>query len=154
MHTINTINPLHSLVEAVSLFESLRTLDEAGNRVVRAGIRNNLVTFPSEVPVFRKTTRPDIQAKIAILYFLRGWSTAMIGERYRIGRQRVAQILTQWRLRAVRQGYIQLINEATLVPIVFLHELRDEVSTRQRPTPSDEEPQSSELRILQKLYAS
>jgi hypothetical protein len=126
MNSIKTINPLHSLAEAIALFESIRTLDEAGNRVVRAGIRNNLITFPSEVPVFKKTTRPDLQAKIAVLYFIRGWSTSQIGERYGIGRQRVAQIVTKWRVRAVRHGYVQLINEATLVPTRFLEELQDE----------------------------
>jgi hypothetical protein len=126
MNPIRTINPLHSFAEAVSLFESMSTLDQAGNRVVRAGIRNNLITFPSEVPVFKKTTRPDLQAKIAVLYFVMGWSTERIGERYRIGRQRVSQIVTTWRIRAVRQGFIQVINETTLVPVHFLQELRDE----------------------------
>jgi hypothetical protein len=126
MESIKTINPLHSLAEAITLLESISTLDDAGNRVVRAGIRNNLITFPSEVPVFRKTTRPDLQAKIAVLYFVRGWSTTQIGERYQIGRQRVAQIITKWRMRAVRSGYIQLINEATLIPISFLEDLHAE----------------------------
>ncbi len=140
MNPIKTINPLHSLAEAVSLFESLRTLDEAGNRVLRAGIRNNLVTFPSEVSVFKKTTRPDLQAKIAVLYFVRGWSTARIGERYRIGRQRVAQIVTKWRIRAVCHGYVQLITEATLVPVHFLHELSEEsaIGAGYRPPPTRE----------------
>lgn len=136
MNAINTINPLHSLGDAISLFESLRTLNESGNRIVRSGIRNNLVTFPPEVPVFKKTTRPDLQAKIAVLYFIRGWSTAKIGERYGIGRQRVAQILTKWRIRAVHQGYVQLINESTPVPIAFLHEMHDEsaIDAKQRLT--------------------
>ena len=123
---IRPINPLQSVAEAVALLESIRTLDEAGNRAVRAGIRSNLITFPSEAPVFRKTTRPDLQAKIAILYFIRGWSTAQIGRRYGIGRQRAAQILTKWRVRAVFNGYLQLINEPTLVPIGFLDRLQNE----------------------------
>jgi hypothetical protein len=126
MNPTRTVNPLHSLAEALSLFESIRTLDEAGNRMVRAGVRNNLITFPSEVPVFKKTTRPDLQAKFAVLYFIRGWSTTQIGLRYGLGRQRVAQIITRWRVRAVRQGYIQLINEHTLVPCGFLEQLREE----------------------------
>ncbi len=155
MNPIKMVNPLHSLAEAVSLFESLRTLDEAGNRVVRAGIRNNLVTFPSEAPVFKKTTRPDLQAKIAVLYFVRGWSTARIGQRYDLGRQRVAQIVTKWRIRAVRQGYIQLIDEGTLVPVKFLHELNDEADMDGDGLAARKgDPDGFESRILQKLYAS
>ncbi len=156
MNPINTINPLHSPAKAIALFESIRTLDEAGNRVVRAGIRNNLITFPSEVPVFKKTTRPDVQAKFAVLYFLRGWSTARIGERYGIGRQRVAQILTKWRVNAVRHGFVQLINEATLAPVSFLQELQDGVSMSapERPTSDREEPQYYKPRIFQSRYAS
>lgn len=108
---------------AISLYESIRMLEEAGNRVVRQGIRKNLVTFPSEVPVFKKTTRPDLQAKFAVLYFVCGWSASQIAERYGLGRQRVTQILTKWRLRAVRQGYIQLIDEATVIPASFLDDV-------------------------------
>lgn len=150
MNSIKTINPLHSLAEAIALFESIRTLDEAGNRVVRAGIRNNLITFPSEVPVFKKTTRPDLQAKIAVLYFIRGWSTSQIGDRYGIGRQRVAQIVTKWRVRAVRHGYVQLINEATLVPARFLEELQDEATVgaaEHAPTDRDDPRSAHRLQL-------
>jgi hypothetical protein len=38
----------------------------------------------------------------------------------------VSKIVTRWRIRAVRQGFIQVINEATLVPAHFLQELCDE----------------------------
>lgn len=135
MNFINFMNTASAPALTVSLYESIRMLEEAGNRVVRHGIRKNLVTFPSEVPVFKKTTRPDLQAKFAVLYFIRGWSASQIGERYGLGRQRVTQILTKWRLRAVRQGYIQLIDEATVVPASFIHDL---VSDSQRPAVSGE----------------
>lgn len=123
------MNTASTPVLTVSLYESIRMLEEAGNRVVRHGIRKNLVTFPSEVPVFKKTTRPDLQAKFAVLYFIRGWSASQIGERYGLGRQRATQILTKWRLRAVRQGYIQLIDEATVIPASFLNDLASEGQT-------------------------
>jgi hypothetical protein len=155
MNPIKMVNPLHSLAEAVSLFESLRTLDEAGNRVVRAGIRNNLVTFPAEAPVFKKATRPDLQAKIAVLYFIRGWSTARIGQRYNLGRQRVAQIVTKWRIRAVHQGYVQLIDEGTLVPVKFLRGLGDGTEMDGDSLVADKgDADGFESRLLQKLYAS
>lgn len=155
MNPIKMVNPLHSLAEAISLFESLRTLDEAGNRIVRAGIRNNLVSFPSEAPVFKKATRPDLQAKIAVLYFVRGWSTARIGQRYNLGRQRVAQIVTKWRIRAVHQGYIQLIDEGTLVPLKSLHELHDGPDLEGDGLAADKgDLDGFESRTLQKLYAS
>lgn len=91
-----------------SLPSGIAALGETGNRVLREAITNNLVTFPSQVPIFKKMTRPDLQAKIAILYFVRGWSMNEIAERYNLARQRVEQIITQWRIRAVAEGYIQV----------------------------------------------
>jgi hypothetical protein len=147
-----TANPLHAHAEAISLCEAIRTLDEAGNRVVRAGIRNNLVTFPSEVPVFKKSTRPDLQAKMALLYFVRGWSMAQIGERYNLGRQRVAQIVTRWRIRAVVHGYVQVVNEASLVPGNFVWDASDRNSARDGSSESDS-PRYDPV-TLRELYVS
>jgi hypothetical protein len=79
------------------------------NRVLRQAVRENLVSFPSQVPVFERQSRPDLQQKLVVLYFLRGWTMDDIAKRYGLGRQRMGQILTAWRNRAVKEGYIQAI---------------------------------------------
>jgi hypothetical protein len=79
------------------------------NRILRQALRENLVSFPSQVPVFGKQSRPDLQQKIVVLYFVRGWTMDDIAQRFGLGRQRMGQILTAWRLRAVKEGYLQAI---------------------------------------------
>jgi len=79
------------------------------NRVLRQAVQQNLVSFPSQIPVFGKQSRPDLQQKIVTLYFVCGWRMDDIAKRYSLGRQRMGQILTAWRIRAVRDGYIQAI---------------------------------------------
>src|ERR1019366_10724449 len=49
---------------------------------LRRAIRNNEVSFPSQVPTFPKHDRPDVHGKMAQLYFVFGWSSPKIGARY------------------------------------------------------------------------
>jgi hypothetical protein len=79
---------------------------------LRRKIRQNRVSFPSQVPTFPKHDRPDLQRKAVQLYFLFGWSCSRIGIRLGILRQRVQQILTTWKRRAIQVGYIQQIPPA------------------------------------------
>jgi hypothetical protein len=79
------------------------------NRLVQQAVRENLMSFPSEVPVFERQSRPDLQQKLAVLYFVRGWTMDDIARRYGLVRQRMGQILTAWRVRAMNEGYIQPI---------------------------------------------
>ena|SRR5579871_1498403 len=95
------------------------TVDESGNSIravtienlsideLRKAIRANRVSFPAQVPVFEKHDRPDLQRKIALLYFVLGWNCNRIADRYGLIRQRVQQILSTWKQRAVQSGYIQ-----------------------------------------------
>jgi len=76
---------------------------------LRSAIRSNRISFPSQVPVFPKHDRADLQRRIVQLYFLFGWSCERIGGRYLLRRQRVQQILRAWKRRAVQMGYLQLI---------------------------------------------
>jgi hypothetical protein len=76
---------------------------------LRIAIRNNLVSFPSQVPVFERHDRPDLQRRIVQLYFVLGWSCATIAARYGMLRQRIGQVLSTWKRRAVEMGYIQYI---------------------------------------------
>jgi hypothetical protein len=84
-----------------------------GNRALQIAVRRNLVCFPSQVPVFGKKPRRDVQWRLAVLYFIRGWSTREIAERYGLTRERCGQIITDWRIRAVNMGYIQDVTPDT-----------------------------------------
>ena len=76
---------------------------------LRKAIRSNRCSFPSQVPVFSKHDRPDLQSRNVLLYLLFGWSCARIGIRYRLRRQSIQQILRTWARRAVETGYLQRI---------------------------------------------
>ena len=78
-------------------------------RGLRAAIRNERLSFPSQVPVFPNLHRPDIQWRIVSLYFVRGWSRCRIAERYRMTEKRVGQLLRQWMERAISRGYVDRI---------------------------------------------
>jgi hypothetical protein len=78
---------------------------------LRAAIRGNRVSFPSQVPIFAKHDRPDLQRQMVQLYFVFGWNCDAIANRYGLIRQRVQQILNTWKRRAAQTGYIQHIPE-------------------------------------------
>jgi hypothetical protein len=78
-------------------------------RAIRAAIWSQAVCFPAQVPVFMNLHRADIQWRIAVLYFVRGWSSARIAKRYRVTSKRVAQMLRQWTSRAIARGYLALV---------------------------------------------
>ena len=82
---------------------------EKKNRALRCAVLENQVSFPAQVPVFEKQARPDLQRKMAVLYFVRGWTMTDIAARYSVARQRVGQIITAWRTRAELEGYLQRI---------------------------------------------
>lgn len=82
---------------------------------LRTAVRRNLVTFPSQVPVFERHDRPDLQRRVVQLYFILGWSCETIAARYGMMRQRIGQVLSTWKRRAVETGYIQLIPPADTI---------------------------------------
>src|SRR5580704_12952541 len=86
-----------------------RTVELAllGNRTLQTLVRGNFVCFPSQAPVFGQKSRRDLQWRLAVLYFVRGWSTRSIADRYGLTRERCGQIISDWRIRAVSLGYIQ-----------------------------------------------
>ena len=115
--------PLYTLEQ--STFEQSR-LDQtklSGLRLdqLRKAIRGNRVSFPSQVPTFEKHDRPDLQRRLVQLYFVLGWSCEKVAARHGLIHQRVRQILTTWKRRAVAMGYIQYIPAApwTLEPSKF-----------------------------------
>ena len=78
-------------------------------RAIRVAIWNQAMSFPAQVPVFMNLHRADIQWRIAVLYFVQGWSSVRIARRYGVTSKRVAQILRQWASRAIARGYLALI---------------------------------------------
>jgi hypothetical protein len=78
-----------------------------GNRSLQVALRQNLVSFPSQVPTFGQPPQRELQWRLAVLYFIHGWSTHALARRYGLTRERCGQIISDWRIRAVRLGYIQ-----------------------------------------------
>jgi hypothetical protein len=86
-----------------------RTVELAllGNRALQMLVRRNFVCFPAQAPVFGQRSRRDLQWRLAVLYFVRGWSTRSIADRYGLTRERCGQIISDWRIRAITLGFIQ-----------------------------------------------
>jgi two-component system KDP operon response regulator KdpE len=74
---------------------------------LRQALRDNQVSFPNPVPVFPRHDRPDLQWKLALLYFVRGWHCEDIAARYGLFPPRVHQILKTWTRRAIEKGFVE-----------------------------------------------
>lgn len=85
-------------------------------RRLREAIQNHEVSFPSQVPTFACQSRADIQWRLVELYFVRNWSCLQIGERYGITLERVRQLISNWKQRAIVLGYLQEIPPASAAP--------------------------------------
>src|ERR1700685_1472747 len=103
----------HSLLTATSNSdsenESARERTTWSVRFIREAIRDHRFSFPSQVPVFTHLHRADIQWRIVLLYFIRGWPCGRIAARYGMTRERVGQLLRQWTSRALVSGYVARI---------------------------------------------
>ena len=81
-----------------------------GNAGLRAAIRRNAVTFPSQMVRLRSCDAGnDEPERIVQLYFVHGWSIGSICRRYRLSKKRVDNILNKWRHGAVAAGFVQEI---------------------------------------------
>jgi hypothetical protein len=76
---------------------------------VREAIHANRIVFPVPVPTFPAQFRPEIQWRLVELYFIRGWSSAKLAERYGVTARRIQQSLQQWVGIALSRGYLQEI---------------------------------------------
>jgi hypothetical protein len=86
-----------------------KRLDEISLGKLRDAIRANLVSFPNPPPAAPNCAVPDLQRKIVLLYFVRGWSLVQISARYAISKQGARRIVDHWAEFAVRTGYMQKI---------------------------------------------
>jgi hypothetical protein len=87
-------------------------LSQLSLRRLRNAIQKCEVSFPSQVPMFPCQSRPDIQWRVAELYFVHNWSCGDLGERYGVTMERARQLIAQWARRAVVLGYLQEIPTA------------------------------------------
>jgi DNA-binding winged helix-turn-helix (wHTH) protein len=74
---------------------------------LRIAIRNNRVSFPSQVPIFSAEPRSDVQWRLAELYFIHNWSSAKLGPRYGLSGAYVNKLISRWVRRATVLGYLQ-----------------------------------------------
>ncbi len=81
---------------------------------LREAIQSNRIHFPMPVPIFQQEFRADIQWRLVELYFVRGWSTRRLAERYGVTTRRVQQSLLHWVGRAAERGYLQEIPDDSL----------------------------------------
>ena len=95
----------------------LTTVEEPRINRLRDSIQANQVHFPMPVPTFPYQFRADIQWRLVELYFVRGWSTKRIAERYGLTSRRIQQSLQRWADRAVADGYLQEIPPETVLPM-------------------------------------
>jgi hypothetical protein len=76
---------------------------------LREELKANRIHFPTPVPIFPTQFRPDIQWRLVELYFVRGWSSKQLAERYGVTARRIQQSLQNWAGRAMALGYLQAI---------------------------------------------
>ena len=91
------------------LFRS-KTPIHPGNGILRRAIRGNIVSFPSQIPSFPKGSQADMQWRMVLLFFVRGWSVAKIATRFQVPNHRVWTLLNGWSVRAMAQGHVQVID--------------------------------------------
>jgi len=94
-----------------------------GNSVLRYAIRRNLVSFPSQIPTLVK--HEQLQERVVLLYFVRGWQCRAICNRYGLSKSTVQKLILEWKIRAVSAGYIQEIHPEALATITS-QELADQ----------------------------
>jgi hypothetical protein len=93
-----------------------------GNYILRSAIQRNLVSFPSQIPAFRK--HGDSQKRVVQLYFVRRWRIKAICDRYGLSKATVQHLLSEWRIRAVSAGYVQEIHPETLAMLAHEDDVR------------------------------
>ena len=90
--------------------ERVKTPIHPGNGILRRAIRENIVSFPSQIPSFPKGSQADMQWRMVLLFFVRGWSVAKVAARFQVPNHRVWTLLNGWSVRAMAQGHVQVID--------------------------------------------
>jgi len=90
--------------------ERAKTPVHPGFGILRRAIRANIVSFPSQIPSLPKGSQADMQWRMVLLFFVRGWSVVNIAERFHVPRHRVWTLLNGWSVRAMALGHVQVID--------------------------------------------
>jgi hypothetical protein len=101
-----------------------------GSVALRRAIRKNIVSFPSQIPVFLKQRPAGIEWRAVLLFFVLGWSSSRIAARFRVPPHHIWQILEDWSVRALALGCVQVIDHeafADLIPAPTGPLVREEV---------------------------
>jgi len=106
---------MHSMDEKrnapeIHAVERVKTPIHPGGRILRRAIRENIVSFPSQIPSLPKGSQADMRWRMVLLFFVRGWSVAKIAERFHVPNHRVWTLLNGWSVRAMAQGHVQVID--------------------------------------------
>jgi hypothetical protein len=110
LHRIHFRMPMLRAEALNGASQELNRLLHPGNAVLRRAIQANLVSFPSQIPVFSRQARPEMQWKAVSLYFVLGWSLCDIAARFGVGSHRISKVVDEWATRAIALGYIQIID--------------------------------------------
>jgi hypothetical protein len=81
-----------------------------GCAVLRRAVRGNIVSFPSQIPALLRHPSADMQSRVILLFFVRGWSSIDIGARFHVPKHVIWGILNDWSVRALALGCIQVID--------------------------------------------
>lgn len=103
---LQCVPPVRASQPVSGVFEVDLDLGKTDIRNLREAIRANRVSFPSQVPTFAESDRPDLQRKLAQLYFVLGRNSPDIGRRFDLAPGRVQKILSAWKHAAVKALYI------------------------------------------------
>ena len=52
----------------------LKTPIYPGSAVLRRAVRRNIVSFPSQIQAFLRRPAADMQCRVVLLFFVRGWT--------------------------------------------------------------------------------
>jgi hypothetical protein len=90
--------------------ERMKTPIHPGCGILRRAIRGNIVSFPAQMPNFLKRPSAEMQWRMVVLFFVRGWGAAKVAERFHVPKHRVWTLLNEWSVRAIALGHIQVID--------------------------------------------
>lgn len=90
--------------------ERLQTPVHPGSETLRRAVRANIVSFPSQIPTLLKQPSADMQWRVVLLFFVRGWSASRIAARFNVPRHRIWKTLNGWSVRALALGFVQVID--------------------------------------------
>jgi hypothetical protein len=81
-----------------------------GSAVLRRAVRRNIVSFPSQIQAFLRRPAGDMQCRVVLLFFVRGWTSIQIAARFGVPKHVIRGTLNEWSVRALALGHIQVID--------------------------------------------